>query len=153
MYIALLLLLSCQIIDCQSKYDTVALDFDGSLRQLRDYILYQQYKLFSLEKLLSIDFKPEELLATMLFSSDKSTACEQDIKLLLKAALRGQLWAIKVFDSWGKPLPSGLLTGNIFWTGNYDECVKPLYQYSNKSFLKQPFDTQYCKYTDLISIL
>ncbi|CAF3060708.1 unnamed protein product [Rotaria sp. Silwood2] len=51
---------------------------------------------------------------------------------------------MKVFDAWGKPLPSGLLKGNVFWLGNYDECINPLYQINNKSFVRQLIDTQYC---------
>ncbi|CAF3429991.1 unnamed protein product [Rotaria socialis] len=75
---------------------------------------------------------------------ENSTACEQDLETLIISASQRQLWALKVFDAWGKPLPSGLLTGNIYWLGNYDECINPLYEKNNKSFYSQPIDTQYC---------
>jgi hypothetical protein len=67
------------------------------------------------------------------------------MEILIEAATNRQLWALKVLDSWGKPLPSGLLKGNLYWSGDYDECIEPLYQYTNKSFLKQPFNTRYCE--------
>ncbi|CAF5177198.1 unnamed protein product, partial [Rotaria sp. Silwood1] len=57
------------------------------------------------------------------------------------------MWALKVLDAWGKPLPSGLLKGNTYWVGNYDECIQPMYSPNNKTFLSQPFDTQYCTLT------
>lgn len=79
------------------------------------------------------------------FAISQNTTCEQDFHRLISAATQRELWALKVFDAWGKPLPSGLLKGNIFWLGNYDECVDQLYQANNRSFLRQPFDTQYCK--------
>jgi hypothetical protein len=77
-------------------------------------------------------------------SINQSTTCERDLQVLIDALSQRQLWALKVLDAWGKPLPSGLLKGNTFWIGNYDECVNPLYQLNNKSFVQQPFDTQYC---------
>ncbi|CAF1328805.1 unnamed protein product [Rotaria sordida] len=76
--------------------------------------------------------------------SNTTTKCEQDFVLLVESALRRELWALKILDSWGKPLPSGLLKGNNLWVGNYDECLDPLYQHDNKTFLKQTFDGHYC---------
>jgi hypothetical protein len=78
-------------------------------------------------------------------SDNKTTQCEQDFEIILEAVLKRETWAMKVFDSWGKPLPSGVLKGNIYWTGSYDECIQPMYLPNNKTFVKQPFDTQYCK--------
>ncbi|CAF2710964.1 unnamed protein product [Rotaria sp. Silwood2] len=57
------------------------------------------------------------------------------------------MWALKVLDAWGKPLPSGLLKGNTYWVGDYDECIQPMYLPNNKTFLSQPFNTQYCTLT------
>lgn len=48
---------------------------------------------------------------------------------------------ISVIDSWGK-LPSGLMKGNLYTIGNYDECL------NLKTKLPAPFGTlegQYCK--------
>ncbi|CAF1070859.1 unnamed protein product [Rotaria sordida] len=72
------------------------------------------------------------------------TSCDQDFVELIEAAIRQDRWALKVFDSWGKPLPSGLLVGNFFWIGNYDECIQPIYSPESKTFVKQPFDTLHC---------
>ncbi|CAF4050196.1 unnamed protein product, partial [Rotaria sordida] len=77
-------------------------------------------------------------------NSNATTQCEQDFLILVEAALSRDLWALKLFDSWGKPLPSGVLKGNMLWTGNYDECLDSLYQPANKTFLSQPFVGQYC---------
>ena len=90
-------------------------------------------------------FRPESFLDRIGSSPNQTTACERDLELLISAALQQELWALKVFDAWGKPLPSGLLNGNIFWLGNYEECINPLYQEQNRSFLPQPIDTQYCR--------
>ena len=91
--------------------------------------------------------RPELFLEKIVLSPNENTTCERDLNRLISAASRRELWALKVFDAWGKPLPSGLLKGNIFWLGNYDECVDQLYEIDNKSFVQQPFDTQYCKST------
>ncbi|CAF1133641.1 unnamed protein product [Rotaria sp. Silwood1] len=80
----------------------------------------------------------------MSFSNNKTTQCEQDFEILLQATLKHDTWALKVLDAWGKPLPSSLLKGNLYWVGNYDECLQPMYLPNNKTFLSQPFDTQHC---------
>ena len=81
-----------------------------------------------------------------LFSGNKTNACEKDFEMFLQAVSKGEMWAIKVFDAWGKPLPSGVLSGNTYWVINYDECAKEMYSPTNKSFEPQPFNTQHCKY-------
>ncbi|CAF3894113.1 unnamed protein product [Rotaria sp. Silwood1] len=90
-------------------------------------------------------FRSELLTSTILLSIDQYSICKRDLEILIDAALRRDLWALKVFDAWGRPFPSGSLTGNTFWIGNYDECVNDLYQENNKSFVRQPIETQYCK--------
>ncbi|CAF4988987.1 unnamed protein product, partial [Rotaria sp. Silwood1] len=88
-------------------------------------------------------FRSELLTSTILLSIDQYSICKRDLEILIDAALRRDLWALKVFDAWGRPFPSGSLTGNTFWIGNYDECVNDLYQENNKSFVRQPIETQY----------
>ncbi|CAF4453991.1 unnamed protein product, partial [Adineta steineri] len=39
-------------------------------------------------------------------SNNKTTQCEQDFEIILQAALKSDMWAIKVIDAWGKPFPS-----------------------------------------------
>ena len=75
-----------------------------------------------------------------------TSRCGQEFSQLLNGMEQEEKWAIKIVDAWGKPLPSGLLTGNLYWMSNYDECVDKLYQPEDKSFVQQPFDSQYCKY-------
>lgn len=89
--------------------------------------------------------QPELFFNKRLTLSNQSTTCERDLDTLINAALNNELWALKVFDAWGKPLPSGILKGNILWLGNYDECIDLLYEEEKKSFVQQPIDTQYCK--------
>lgn len=90
---------------------------------------------------------PQKMLEQISSSliSNQTNRCEQDFKDILDAASKYETWAIKIIDSWGKPLPSGILSGNVYWVGNYDECLQDLYLPSNKSFVSQPFDTQYCE--------
>ncbi|CAM4841946.1 unnamed protein product [Rotaria magnacalcarata] len=128
----------------EPKFDTIPLRFESVIQRLRDF--YQNYPdiVNDLVNTPFANIRPELLLTNRTFSQNQSTACERDLEILISAASQRQLWALKVLDAWGKPLPSGLLKGNIFWLGNYDECLNPLYQINNKSFLQQPINTQYC---------
>ncbi|CAF1490507.1 unnamed protein product [Rotaria sp. Silwood1] len=140
--IGFLLLLFLPDIVYQQEYQTIPLRFDVAINQL----LQSHHYTFHEIDYEAYSFTPAEMLGLNLHSSEsnETTKCEQDFVFLVKAALRRDLWALKIFDSWGKPLPSGLLKGNILWTGNYDECLDPLYQVANKTFVQQPFDSQYC---------
>ncbi|CAF3412514.1 unnamed protein product, partial [Rotaria sp. Silwood2] len=135
MFVAIILLLSLQYINCQSKFQRIRLDLDGILQQFLNYYLQQQYKLLNLDNLPYINLKAEELLEYILLSSNTSSTYEPDIKLLIKVALCQELWVLKIFNSSGKPLPPGLLKGNAIWADNYDECLKSLYQYKANHFL------------------
>jgi hypothetical protein len=114
----LLLLFSLRSTICQPEYQTFPLRFDLIINRIRHY----QY------------FKPDELadfpytitsarMSAYLWSltSNETTACERDFETIIIGALQFDTWALKVIDAWGKPLPSGLLRGNVFWTGNYDK--------------------------------
>jgi hypothetical protein len=140
--ILVLLSLSIQNIDCQP---TIPRHFDVAIRQLRDYYYNYQRQQPNLDSILHTAIKYDRFLENISFSGDNTIPCERDMEILIEAATNRQLWALKVLDSWGKPLPSGLLKGNLYWSGDYDECIEPLYQYTNKSFLKQPFNTRYCE--------
>ena len=89
--------------------------------------------------------RPELLLSQTSCSTNQSTPCERDLAILILAASQRELWAWKVLDAWGKPMPPGILKGNIFWLGNYDECVDDLYLEKNRSFARQPIHTQFCR--------
>ena len=97
---------------------------------------------------------PEAMWERMSLSSfgNETNTCEEDFRKILHAALNHETWAMKILDAWGKPLPSGVLLGNMYWVGNYDECLQDLYSPNNKSFISQPFNTQYCKYTHLLDV-
>lgn len=120
--------------------------FDSAIHQLRQQ--QQRYTRLDLNNYADYNLTPEQMLERMslLLSSNETNTCEQDFEIILQAALNRDMWAMKVIDAWGKPLPSGLLLGNTFWVGNYDECLKEMYLPDNKSFVSQPFNTQYCMY-------
>ncbi|CAF1073555.1 unnamed protein product [Adineta ricciae] len=120
--------------------------FDHAIHRL------SQYQKFPLEELIQdVEYtSPTELIleyASMINSNNNTSVCEQRFDAIILAATQGELWALKIIDAWGKPLPSGILQGNSFWLGSYDECIKPMYMPNNKTFLAQPFDTQYCTIT------
>ncbi|CAF4949011.1 unnamed protein product, partial [Rotaria socialis] len=139
----LLLVLSHSTIG-EPTFETIPLRFESVIQRLREF--YQNYPDI-VNDLVNNPFakiRPELLLNNRTSSQNQSSDCERDLEILISAASQRQLWALKVLDAWGKPLPSGILKGNIFWLGNYDECLNPLYQINNKSFLQQPINTQYC---------
>nr|XP_044251481.1 nose resistant to fluoxetine protein 6-like [Drosophila takahashii] len=48
--------------------------------------------------------------------------CLSDMTKLMLALQTGQYWALKMIDAWGS-IPSGVLTGNSYDLGNFDECI------------------------------
>ncbi|CAF0927550.1 unnamed protein product [Adineta steineri] len=50
---------------------------------------------------------------SLLLSNNKTSPCEQDIELILRAAVEKEMWALKILDAWGKPFPSGILKGTL----------------------------------------
>ena len=141
-FIFLVMLFSLPSIPCQSKYQPIPLRLDLAIAQFR------QYQHFSPGNILN-DAPYRITLSQMLvymssLFSNQTTMCEQDFRIIIEAALQNDLWALKVFDAWGKPLPSGVLKGNLYWIGDYTECLQQLYLPENESFVQQPLDTQYC---------
>ncbi|XP_022209523.2 nose resistant to fluoxetine protein 6-like isoform X1 [Drosophila obscura] len=72
-------------------------------------------------------FRNESLTDLDLFNSripsQEDLLCLADMAQFMQALTGGQLWALKMIDAWGS-IPSGLLYGNSFHLGNFDECVK-----------------------------
>ncbi|KAH8278498.1 hypothetical protein KR018_004098, partial [Drosophila ironensis] len=52
-----------------------------------------------------------------------SKQCAADLAYLIKGLSDGSYWALKMIDAWGS-VPSGLLYGNFYDLGNFDECLK-----------------------------
>lgn len=127
--------------------------FNGAINQLLRQQAQQDYTSFDINDYVDYNVTSQNMLEQMslLFSKNQTTACERDFELILQAASKRDMWALKVIDAWGKPLPSGVFSGNIYWVGNYDECLQEMYLTNNKSFVSQPFNTQYCKYSYLFS--
>ncbi|CAF1073401.1 unnamed protein product [Adineta steineri] len=124
--------------------------FDLAINRLRQY---QYFSPIDLLKDVEYNPTPKQMLEHMsvLLSNNKTSPCEQDIELILRAAVEKEMWALKILDAWGKPLPSGILKGNMYWIGNYDECIQPIYNPANQSFVSQPFNTQHCTLTPTAS--
>lgn len=55
--------------------------------------------------------------------------CKRQMALLSESYKSKELWALKVFDAWGKS-QSGLFSGNLANFGHYEQCLA----------MKQPFD-------------
>ncbi|KAH8347531.1 hypothetical protein KR059_012045, partial [Drosophila kikkawai] len=55
-------------------------------------------------------------------SGEGDQKCHSDIDKLATGLQSGQYWALKMIDAWGS-IPSGLLTGNLYDLGNFDECL------------------------------
>ncbi|XP_017077663.1 nose resistant to fluoxetine protein 6 [Drosophila eugracilis] len=53
---------------------------------------------------------------------EEDLLCASDMAALMTGLLNGQVWALQMIDAWGS-IPSGLLTGNSYDLGNYDECL------------------------------
>ncbi|KAH8387904.1 hypothetical protein KR093_010285, partial [Drosophila rubida] len=49
--------------------------------------------------------------------------CAAEVAQLGQALQSGQLWALRMIDSWGS-LPAGILHGNLRDLGNFDECIR-----------------------------
>ncbi|XP_043644252.1 nose resistant to fluoxetine protein 6 [Drosophila teissieri] len=48
--------------------------------------------------------------------------CAADMTALITGLRSAEYWALKMIDAWGS-IPSGLLTGNSYDLGNFDECL------------------------------
>ncbi|XP_021346367.1 nose resistant to fluoxetine protein 6-like, partial [Mizuhopecten yessoensis] len=51
-----------------------------------------------------------------------SPQCFSHLQHLVSELTQREQWAMKIIDAAGK-IPSGILDGNILWTGSYDECL------------------------------
>ncbi|KAH8399761.1 hypothetical protein KR215_002108 [Drosophila sulfurigaster] len=49
--------------------------------------------------------------------------CLSEVAQLSLALRSGQLWALRMIDSWGR-LPAGMLYGNMKDLGNFEECIR-----------------------------
>ncbi|XP_026849662.1 nose resistant to fluoxetine protein 6 [Drosophila persimilis] len=55
-------------------------------------------------------------------TTDQDQECLEDLALTMQDLSSGGIWTLRMFDSWGS-LPSGMLYGNMWDLGNYDECL------------------------------
>ncbi|KAL3266698.1 hypothetical protein HHI36_010860 [Cryptolaemus montrouzieri] len=65
--------------------------------------------------------------------------CARQLFMLVEGIRNGDLWALKMLDAASK-LQSGILYGNIFNFGNYDECIEIKHTFKED----KSFKGQYC---------
>ncbi|XP_022209522.2 nose resistant to fluoxetine protein 6-like isoform X3 [Drosophila obscura] len=102
-----------------------------SAAQLKDVDVPRNYQRLMGLRSLGVEFaehfRNESLTELDLFisriPSQEDLLCLADMAQFMQALTGGQLWALKMIDAWGS-IPSGLLEGNIFNFGNFDECVR-----------------------------
>jgi hypothetical protein len=140
----LLLLFLIPNIICQQDYQTIPLRYDVAINYLKQL---QHPNFIDLVDDVSTYSITHDKMSSYLssVSNNGTTQCENDFAIIIERVLKRDMWALKTIDAWGKPLPSGILKGNLYWVGDYDECLHPMYLPNNKSFVSQPFDTQYCE--------
>jgi hypothetical protein len=141
--LTVVLLLFCTLFS-NTISQIIPLRFDHAIDRIRQF---QGISFINLIQDVQYNFTIEQMLKDISFSisNNKTSVCEQEFDLIIQAASQRDMWAVKVLDAWGKPLPSGVLKGNVYWVGEYNECLHPWYNPTNKSFISQPFDTQHCK--------
>ncbi len=136
------------IIFCSLLSNTISqivpLRFDQAIHRLYQY---QHFSPKDLVNDVQYNLTPEKISEYMSVSilNNNNTQCKQEFDVVLQAASQNEMWAVKVLDAWGKPLPSGVLKGNVYWVGDYNECLQPMYYPANKSFISQPFKKQHCE--------
>ena len=141
---ALLLLFVPGIIS-DRDYETIPLRYEAAINHLKRYRQSNFMDLLDQSSVFSITQDKFSSYASSITANNQTTQCEKDLETIIQALEKRETWAMKVFDAWGKPIPSGILKGNTYLVGDYDECLQPMYIIGNKTFAAQPFDTQYCK--------
>jgi hypothetical protein len=145
----LLLLFLIPNIICHQDYQTIPLRYEAAINYLKQVQHSNFIDLLNDVPTYSITSNKISSFSS-LFADNTTTECERDFEILVEAATKRDIWALKIFDAWGKPLPSGALKGNVYWVGDYDECLHPMYLTNNKTFVSQPFETQHCELISLI---
>ncbi|CRK95084.1 CLUMA_CG008562, isoform A [Clunio marinus] len=76
---------------------------------------------------LEINYRPQEDFTK---NRKDDEMCEKQMLLLVDGFQRKEIWALKVFDSWGRS-QAGLFSGNLLNFGHYEQCIQ----------MKQDFDS------------
>ncbi|XP_026847268.1 nose resistant to fluoxetine protein 6 isoform X2 [Drosophila persimilis] len=102
-----------------------------SAAQLKDGDVLQDYQRLKRLRPLGVEFAehfrnaslPDLDLFQSRIPSQEDLLCLADMAQFMQALTAGKLWALRMIDAWGS-IPSGVLSGNAFHLGNFDECVK-----------------------------
>jgi len=87
----------------------IPLRFDQAIHRLNQY---ENFSLKDLIKDAQYNFPLEYMSISVL--NNKTTQCQQDFDVIIQSVSQNDMWALKIFDAWGKPLPPGVLKGNIY---------------------------------------
>ncbi|KAH8280957.1 hypothetical protein KR054_005892 [Drosophila jambulina] len=109
-----------------------------SASQSKDPELLQQYETLQQLDPLRVEFAkyfrnvtlPSLGVLDFQVPREEDIVCIQDLAELMKGLSSRQRWALKMIDSWGS-IPSGVLIGNAFDLGNFDECLSITQPISN----------------------
>lgn len=81
----------------------------------------------------SVSFENVHEVSEAKFKIKKDDAlCEKQILLLVGGYQRKELWALKIFDAWGRS-QSGLLSGNTVNFGHYEQCLEINFKFDDPS--------------------
>ena len=107
---------------------------------------YENISPENVENLVQYNLTPEKIAEylSQLKVNNQSSQCDEQLNRIFEEAKK-EIWAMKILDAWGKPLPSGIIKGNVYWVGDYNECLQPMYDPTNRSYRFQPFATKYCE--------
>ncbi|KAF0292105.1 Nose resistant to fluoxetine protein 6 [Amphibalanus amphitrite] len=86
-------------------------------------------------------------LITPIANTQLSAECYRDSQKYIQSIFT-ELWALRMFDATGK-LPDGVLIGNVYPMGNWDECLNTTAHYTTtnpitKEKTEHSFDGKYC---------
>ncbi|KAH8347523.1 hypothetical protein KR059_012039 [Drosophila kikkawai] len=115
--------------------------------QSKDPAVLQQYEILQQLEALGVEFTKYfrnvtlQSLGVLDFQAPRQEdiVCIQDLAEVIKGLSSRQRWALKMIDSWGS-IPTGLLTGNAFDLGNFDECLSISQSISSR----QEINGKYC---------
>uniref|UniRef100_A0A8D8CWM4 Nose resistant to fluoxetine protein 6 n=1 Tax=Culex pipiens TaxID=7175 RepID=A0A8D8CWM4_CULPI len=82
-------------------------------------------------------------------SEVNATRCELQLQEFFEGLVSlKEYWAIQMFDAWGK-IPSGILSGNFYSLGDYDQCRKAVSPPTNAGLIRG----RYCQVSIPLSFL
>ncbi|GFU10738.1 nose resistant to fluoxetine protein 6 [Trichonephila clavipes] len=88
----------------------------------KDLKSFSEYDRASLKEINNFLRNSINVILSDILSLTDSSKCVRDFEYVFDN-LQSGIWALKMFDSYGKP-ESGVLNGNVKWLGEYFECLE-----------------------------